>query len=334
MRFFPLYLLMALTAGCQATDSWEDLEGRHLANVRQLTFEGPRSGETYFSPDGKKIIYMAIRDGYPFFRIYEMNADGTGQRLIGPQKGKQTCPYYSPDGKKILFASTHLDPELDRKEREALEEAKKPYEKRKRSYKWDFDEAYEIFEMDIDGKSLRRLTQAPGYDAECSYSPDGKKILFTSQRDGDLELYVMNVDGSEPRRITHAQGYDGGPFFSPDGTRIIFRADRTGDDRLQIFVIDADGSGEEQLTDNAVVNWGPFFHPDGNRIIFATSRHGHVNYELYLLDLESHLLERVTYWVGFDGLPAYSPDGRKLIWTSRRGKGGHASHVFIADWTD
>lgn len=334
-----LWILMAPVALSQEApapegdDDWEEKEARHLRNITQLTFEGPRSGETYFSPDGKKIIYMAIRDGYPFYRIFEMNVDGSEQTLVGPERGKQTCPWYSRDGSKILFASTHLDPELAKKEHAALEELKKPYEKRRGRYKWDFDEGYDIFEMDRDGKNLKRLTETPGYDAECSYSPDGAKILFTSQRDQDLELYVMNRDGTEPKRITNAKGYDGGPFFSPDGSKIIFRADRTGDDRLQIFIIDADGKNEKQLTNNYVVNWGPFFHPKGQKYIFATSRHGHVNYELYLMSVEGGEMERVTYWEGFDGLPAFSPDGKKIVWTSRRG-GGHASHVFVADWID
>ena len=308
-------------------------ESTHITDARQLTFQGQKSGESYFSPDGKTIAYMAVRDGYPFFRIYEMNADGTEQRRVGPEGGKQTCPFFSPDGRYLLFASSHLDPKLGEKEEAAREELKKPYEQRRGRYRWDFDEAYEVFEMDRKTGELRQLTHSPGYDAECAYSPDGKRIVFTSTRDGNPELYVMDRDGSSPVRITEKEGYDGGPFFSPDGRRIIFRADRKKTDLLQIFVIDSDGRNERQLTNNRAVNWGPFWHPSGERIIYATSRHGHVNYELYMCDLDGEAAERVTWWEGFDGLPAFSPGGDKLIWTTRRGD-GKKSQVFIADWKD
>ena len=93
----------------------------------------------------------------------------------------------------------------------------------------------DIFKADPDGSNLVRLTDTPGYDAEGSYSPDGKQIIFTSFRDGDAEIYIMDADGKNPRRITHAKGYDGGPFFSPDGKKIIYRSDRKENDLLQVY---------------------------------------------------------------------------------------------------
>ncbi len=101
----------------------------------------------------------------------------------------------------------------------------------------------DIFKADLDGTNLVRLTDTPGYDAEGSYSPDGKQIIFTSFRDGDAEIYIMDADGKNPRRITHAKGYDGGPFFSPDGKKIIYRSDRKENDLLQVYINNTRGHG-------------------------------------------------------------------------------------------
>lgn len=185
-----------------------------------------------------------------------------------------------------------------------------------------------------------RLTDNDAYDAEGSFSPDGKWICFTSRRSGDTEVWVMRADGSDPVQITHAKGYDGGPFFSPDGKRLVYRSDRKGNDLLQIFVADLafDGTGkitgvsaERQLTDDANVNWGPYFHPDGKHIVYATSIHGHHNYELYLMRDDGSKPTRITYCAGFDGLPAFSPDGKYLMWSSKRTK-DDTTQLFIAKY--
>jgi Tol biopolymer transport system component len=177
----------------------------------------------------------------------------------------------------------------------------------------------------------RRLTDNNAYDAEGAYSPDGKWIVFTSNRTGDLELYVMQPDGTGVVQLTHTKGYDGGAFLSPDGKRLVYRSDRKGNDLLQIFVSDVeyDRTGnivglknERQLTNDANVNWGPYWHPDGRHIVYATSAHGHQNYELYLMRDDGSARRRVTYWNGFDGLPAFSPDGKWLMWSSKRSPDG------------
>ena len=222
-----------------------------------------------------------------------------------------------PDGKSILFASSHLDPALvEGQGRAPANTAKAPAYSRTERYRWDFDPFMDIFRADLDGTNLVRLTDTPGYDAEGSYSPDGRQIVFTSFRDGDAEIYIMDADGKNPRRITHAKGYDGGPFFSPDGKRIIYRSDRKDNDLLQVYINNTEGTAERALTNNEFVNWGPFFHPDSRHIIYATSRHGHQNYELYLMDIETGAEERITFREGFDGLPVFSADGKQLMWTS------------------
>lgn len=311
-------------------------ESKFLANVRQLTFDG-QSGEGYFSPDMKKIILQSIRGEHPFYQIYIKDLETGDEKMVSTGHGRTTCAYFHPTKPKIIYASSHLDPEHEvaaEEERKRLAELKRNPQQRS-SYSWNFDPYMEIFEADLDGGNLKRLTNASGYDAEGSYSPDGKEIVFCSFRDGSGNIYVMDAEGGNVRQITNSPGYDGGPFFSPDGKRILFRGEVRQRDYLQIFVINADGAGEKQLTDNGAVNWGPYWHPDGKHIIFATSLHGHYNYELYLMNIETGKQERVTYTFGADVLPVFSPDGSKLMWTSKRGKnreGESASQLWIADW--
>lgn len=309
-------------------------EAHHLSNIRQVTAGFSKAGEGYFSPDGTKIIFQAALPGEDDYQIYTAElAPGAKPLMVSTGKGKCTCSYFHPDGKSILFASTHLDPKL---KDEAASPAPKPapaYQRGGSRYSWDFDEHMDIFKADLDGKNLVRLTDTPGYDAEGSYSPDGKLIVFTSFRDGDGEIYIMNADGSEPRRITNAKGYDGGPFFSPDGKSIIYRSDRKGNDLLQIYINNLEGTDERQLTDNDAVNWGPYFHPDGKHIVYSTSLQGHQNYEVYMMNIETKEQVRLTYVPGFDGLPVFSPDGKKLMWTSKGRTPDNTSQLFIADFT-
>jgi TolB protein len=314
------------------------LESKHLANVRQVTFGFFRAGEGYFSPDGKSIVFQAVPNlpesiflkpspnqyEYQIF-IAELAPDAKPKR-VSTGEGACTCAFFAPDGNSLIFGSTHLSPSPSEPKSAA-------YGRSGSRYRWSFPEGMDIFQTDLDGKNIKRLTDSDGYDAEGSFSPDGKQIVFTSHRDGDGEIYIMDADGKNPRRITHAKGYDGGPFFSPDGKRIIYRSDRKGDDLLQLFVNNVEGTDERQLTDDKSVNWGPYWHPDGRHIIYATSRHGHLNYELYLMNVDTKAEERITFHDGFDGLPVFSPDGKQLMWTSNSRGTDRNSQLFIADFT-
>jgi TolB protein len=316
------------------------LESQHLGKPRQVTFGLPRAGEGYFSPDGALIVYQAYPIGYPFYQIYVQPLDSRDPRLVSTGRGRTTCAYFTPDGKTILFASSHTDPEIDVTELKAREEAAKGGRRR---YQWDFDPHMDLYTIRFDGTGLKRLTDTAGYDAEGSYSTDGKQIVFTSMRDGDPDIYVMDADGGNLRQLTNASGYDGGPFFSPDGKWIIFRSDRLKKDMLQVYAISIDGKAEVQLTDNLDhVNWCPYFHPSGKYFIWSGADYSGspigVKFHLFTRELsypEGKLtggkVTQVTDMNRTDVLPVYSPDGKKLLWTSTRTT-DESSQLFIADW--
>ena len=318
-------------------------ESRFLKNVRQVTHGFVKAGEGYFSPDGRTIIYQAVKQGYPFYQIYTQSLEGKVPRLVSTGRGRTTCAYFHPNGQKILFASSHLDPHLaqtEAKERKRLEELRRSG--RRERYRWVFDPWMDIFEARVDGSGLKRLTTAHGYDAEGAYGPRGEWIAFCSTRDGDPDIYVMKADGSQVRQVTNAPGYDGGPFISPDGKWILFRSDREREGYLQLYVVSFDGSREFQLTHDQGVNWGPYWHPKEPWIIWAGADHSNPqrrpNYDLWMAPyrvregrFELGRRVRITNHPAADVLPVFSPDGRRLMWTSTRTQ-DHSSQLFLGEF--
>ena len=192
-------------------------EARFLTNARQLTFEGKRSGEGYFSPDGKALIFQSEREpGNPFYQIYLLDLETGDSHRVSPGLGKTTCAFFRPGADEVLFASTHLDPKARAKQKGELDLRASGQQRR---YSWDYDETMDLFSARPDGTALKRLTDAPGYDAEGAFSPDGKLIVFCSLRAayptnqlsaeqrkrletdpawfGDI--YMMNADGTHQR---------------------------------------------------------------------------------------------------------------------------------------
>ena len=324
------------------------LQSQFVTGIRQLTFEGRRAGEGYFSKDGRQLVFQSEREpGNPFFQIYLMDRETGDVHRVSPGRGKTTCAWISPAGDKVLYASTQYDPQAAEKQLAEYELRESPNKPR---YSWDYDSNYELVEFDLKSFEYRKLTNVEGYDAEGSYSPDGQWICFASNRraySNDLtgeekelfgidpasamDLYIMRADGSEVKRLTTSIGYDGGPFFSPDGKRICWRRFSKDGATAEIMVMNEDGSEQQAVTKLGAMSWAPFFHPSGEYLIFTTNRHGFANFELYMVDANgAGEPVRVTYREGFDGLPVFSPDGKQLVWTSNGGSTN--SQLWEASW--
>ncbi|MCZ2149555.1 MAG: hypothetical protein LC126_17495 [Bryobacterales bacterium] len=332
MRAALLLVLMAAGAGAR----------ERLANIRQLT-NGGENAEAYWSPDGKRLIFQSTRDGWQCDQIYIMNADGSNPHMVSTGKGRTTCGYFLPDNKHIVYASTH----------EAGAACPPPAD-RSKGYVWAVYPGYDIYLATDEGKIVKKLTTAGGYDAEATVNFRTKKIVYTSLASGDLDLWTMNLDGSGKKRLTVEKGYDGGAVFSRDGRQLAWRANHpageqmtryldllkdnlTSPMKMEIMVADADGKNARQITNFGCASFAPAFTPDGKRILFASNKHNcdGRKFELFVVNTDGSGLEQVTDFGGFTSFPEFSPDGKKLVFCSDKGaKSRYEFNIFIADWKE
>jgi len=334
-------------------DSIQYAAEKHFKNVQQLTFGGDNA-EAYWSYDGKYLIFQRTnpKEGIMCDQIFigkvpQAPGEKFTYKMVSSGKGRTTCSYLLPDGKHFIYASTHLGgdscPPLPDKSIT------------KERYIWPIYETFDIFLADTSGKIIKQLTNTKGYDAEGTLSPDGKKMIFTSTRNGDLDLYIMDMKTYKVKQITHELGYDGGAWFSPDGKKIVWRASRpktqaeideykdllkqgfVAPTHMEVFVADADGSNVKQITSLEQANWAPNFTPDGKHIIFC-SNHEYKRgfpFNMYLTDINGNGLEKVSRDKGFDAFPMFSPNGKKIAFSSNRNNGGtRDTNLFIADWQE
>src|SRR5687767_9411781 len=277
-------LVMPAESGHRQLKALQDPREKHFANVKQLTFGG-QNAEAYWSPRGDRIIFQSTRDDLKADQMFTMKPDGSDVKMVSTGKGRTTCGYFLSGGKEILYSSTHgYSPDVP------------PEPDRTQGYVWPIYPYYAIYRAKADGTKLRPLIprkvkegQEIAYNAEATVSPNGKRIIFTSTRDGDLELYTMRADGKDVRRVTNRVGYDGGAFYSPDSKMIVWRAGLPESEsekedylrllkqnlvrpsKMEIWLAKADGSEARQLTRNGAANFAPYFTPDGRRIIFASN---------------------------------------------------------------
>lgn len=346
MKNTALLLLLFFTLAVSAQE-------KHLKNIQQLTYGGDNA-EAYFSFDSKNLSFQSNNPawGLKCDQIFNLTIAKAAKdstylpTLISTGFGRTTCSYFMPGNKQILYASTHLGNK---------ECPPNPEPRPDHKYLWAIYPEFDIFIADLKGKIVKQLTTEPGYDAEATVSPDGKKIVFTSTRNGDLDLYICDIDGKNVKQITFELGYDGGAFFSPDSKNLVFRASRPKTPEaineykellaqglvmptnMEICVCKVDGSDFKQVTNLGKANWAPFYTPSGNKIIFSSNHKSAKGYDfhLYMINPDGTGLEQVTSESYFNAFPMFSPDGKKLVWSSNRNNHGtRDTNLFIADWVE
>ena len=367
MMFFALLLLYL--PGCSNTQKNSEAETNHAAadslrysgeihlrNIRQLTFGG-NNAEAYWSFNDKQLIFQSDWDkinSQGCDQIFVMNVNGTaladGQpyNLVSTCKGRTTCSYFLQDG-TIIYASTHAA-SADCPEAAMFAEGR---------YVWPIYESYDIYRAQADGSQPEVLIGAPGYDAEATVSPDGRYVVFTSTRSGDLELWRYDLQTGEYLQLTSELGYDGGAFFSRDSKQLVWRASRPTTEEeqasykdllakgfvepkeLNVFVADAEGKNVRQVTNLPGANWAPFFHPDGKRVLFCSNHHsldkGGRNFDIFMINIDGTGLRQITHTDTFDAFPMFSYDGKQLVFCSNRNAQRtptRDTNVFVADWVE
>jgi len=327
----------------------------HIRNIKQLTFGG-NNAEAYWSFDDKKLVFQSDWDKinpHGCDQIFTMNSDGSqfpngNAYLLGSVgKGRTTCAYYLPDG-KIVYASTHA----------ADENCPENVMFQSGRYVWPIYNSYDIYMANENGSETEMLIGSDFYDAEATVSPDGKYIIFTSNRSGDLELYRYNIATKEIVQLTDKLGYDGGAFFSRDSKMIVWRASRPEGDAatvykellsqgfvepkaLNIFVSDIEGKNVRQVTNLPGANWAPFFHHDGDRVLFCSNHHsieqGGRLFDIFIINLDGTDLKQITYSGTFDAFPMFSYSGKKIVFASNRRSDradSRETNIFVADWVE
>lgn len=240
-----------------------------------------------WSPDGKKVLFY--KDGDESGAIYTANADGSNETKLPFAASNME---WSPNGASI-------------------------------AYQTDSD----IFLYTLETGTTTDLVRNPAFDADPSFSPDGKSLVFVSDRDGNPEIYIQSLDGSNLKRLTTHPAHDEFPTFSPDGTQIAFNSNRE-DENFDVYVMNADGSGVRRLT-----NWKSeeeirpgCWSPDGTQILFASNKEG--GGDIYKTSAELYPAELLV-----DGgdlhFPSYSPDGKQLMYVAQSADG--SGDLFIRD---
>jgi TolB protein len=323
---------------------------KHFKSIKQITFGG-NNAEAYWSFDSKKLVFQSdfekigAKGCDQIFTVEPLN-ETLKYTMVSNGEGRTTCSFFMPDG-SILYASTH--------EHGATCPTFTPPDKAK--YVWPLFDSYNVYQTADNGKSVP-LISSKFYDAEATVSPDGKYIIFTSTRSGDLELWRYEIKTKELKQLTNELGYDGGAFFSRDSKKIVWRASRPKNQEaidytnllkqgfvqpkeLQVFVADIDGSNVQQVTNLPGANWAPFFHPSGKKVLFCsnyeTMKEGGRGFSIYMCNLDGTELEKITHSNTFDAFPMFSYDGKYLSFSSNRNTSrtpSRETNVFVVEWVD
>ena len=264
-----------------------------------------------------QIAFSSNRDGN--LEIYVMDINGDNPQNLTNHPHADINPSWSPNGKRIVFMSA------------------------RDGHGGHGPSIYEIYVMDADGDNLQKLTNHPSDDRHPSWSPDGKRIAFESDRAAEgnphrIDIYVMDADGRNLQRLTNNLTEDQYPSWSPDGQRIVFSARREGhvvhnlDITYEIYVMDADGGNEQRLTNNRNNELSPVWSPDGEQIAFSSDRKGDwQNFEIYVMDAHGGNEQRLTENRIIDRDPSWSPDSKRIAFASYKPGDWESLEIYVMD---
>lgn len=255
----------------------------------RLTNDGHFKQRPVWSPDGRQLLFARHRAGK--IALVVIPAAGTGEQVITKGDLPQYDGCWSPDSKRL--ALTYV---------------------KQSSTQGDLD----VYTCALDGTDLQPFAVNRGklsHEESPAWSPDGKRIAFTSTADNNQELYSANRDGGDLVRLTHDPAIDCHPAWSPDSTRIVFSTARWGD--LELAVMSADGASIMRLTESRGIDDYPVWSPDGKRIAFTSNRDG--NFEIYVMNADGSGPVNVSQHEAVDNFAAWSPDGGLTFASNRDG---------------
>lgn len=289
---FVILVVIIIMTSCQDTPSVTPLADKTAVPATtqptEIASEMNRSnGSSYV------IAFYSDRDGNP--EIYTIKPNGSGLTRLTEDPAFDDSPAVSPDGKQIAFLTARHDPN-----------PRFPNLK------------YEIYVMDIDGGNLLRLTDTEAAEDHPAWSPDGSRIIFDADYDGDgfFEIYTIKPDGSDLTRLTSNAANDQFADWSPDSTQIAFSSYRNGN--WDIYVMDADGSNQHPLTDSPDWELFPAWSPDGTQIAFNALKPKSRNTDIFVMNTDGSDTRQLTDTPRYDENPAWSPDGRQIAFQTDR----------------
>ncbi|GIW95000.1 MAG: hypothetical protein KatS3mg110_3041 [Pirellulaceae bacterium] len=255
--------------------------------LERLTEDGQFKLRPSWSPDGRILLFARV--GVDSIRTFRRDCQARVEQPLSEENHMQWDAVYSPDGQWIAVTHDAASPNQGN---------------------------MDVWLLDVNSGKWSVLIGDAGklsHEEYPSWSPDGKRLVFTSTRDGNPELYVIDREGKNLKRLTTYPGTDTHPNWSPDGTRIAWATDRWGS--LEIAIMSVEGELLERLTQNDWLDDYPCWSPDGRYLAWMSHQGG--QYEIYVMDLESRQTFNASCHPAADMFPSWRSDGR-LCWVSQR----------------
>ena len=178
------------------------------------------------------------------------------------------------------------------------------------------DGVKELAVMDYDGHNARILTSDKSIALSPAWSPDGRRLCYTSYKDERQNLYVINLATATQFRISNVTGLNSAPAWSPDGAKIAMTLSKDGN--AEIYLLDVEKKSFTRLTYNRAIDSSPTWSPSNREIAFTSDRSG--SPQIYIMRADGKNIRRLTYQGTYNTHPDWSPDGRWIVYETRLGR--------------